>query len=50
MRIKQLGFNLDEFFHDFCFFFKHFSAHRKDYASIEVTEVAAQYAMKHTET
>ena len=49
--IKRLGFNFDEFFHDIHFFLKHSSACREDYASIEeVTEVAAQYAMQHTET
>ena len=32
-------------------FLKHFCARREDYASVEeVTEVAARYAMRHTET
>ena len=35
----------------FSFFFKHSSARREDYASVEeVTEVVARYAMQHTET
>ena len=50
-RIKRLGFNLNEFFHDIHFFFKPSSARREDYASVEeVTEVAARYAMQLIET
>ena len=42
---------MDKFFHDIRFLFKHSCACREDYASVEkVTEVAAQYAMQHTET
>ena len=49
--IKRLEFNLDEFFHNIHFFFKHSRAHREAYASVEeVTEVAARYAMQYTET
>ena len=47
----MLGFDVDEFFHDIHFFFKYYSAHREDYASVEEsTEVAAQYTRQHTET
>ena len=49
-KIKRLGFNVDEFFHDIHFFFKHSIACREDYASVEVTEVATRYAMQYTET
>ena len=49
-RIKKVGIDLEEFFYDIHFFFKYSSAHRKDYAFVEEPiEVAAQYAMKHTE-
>ena len=49
--IKKLDFDVDEFFHDIHFFFKHSSAHREDYASLEeTTEVAARYALQHSET
>ena len=49
--VLKLEMNVDEFFHDIFFFFKHSSACREDYASVEeVTEVVARYAMQHTET
>ena len=48
--IKKLDFDMDEFFHDI-HFFKHSSARREDYASLEeTTEVAAWYALQHSET
>ena len=49
--IKKLDFDVDEFFHDIHFFFKHSSVRREDYASLEeTTEVAARYALQHSET
>ena len=49
--VLKLEMNVDEFFHDIFFFFKHSSARREDYASVEeVTKVVARYAMQHTET
>ena len=49
--IKRLEFNLDKFFHDIHFFFKHSCARREHCASVEeVTEMAARYAMQYTET
>ena len=48
--IKKLDFDVDEFFYD-NFFFKHSSARRGDYASLEeTTEMAARYALQHSET
>lgn len=49
--MKALSFDIDGFLNDIHFFFKLSSARRQDYAELEVvTNVAAAYAMKHTET
>ena len=51
---KGLGkfqFEFDDFFNDIHFFFKLSSARREDYVSLQtITNVAAEYAKKHTST
>ena len=49
--LKELRFDFDEFFNDVHFFFKLSSARHEDYASLQdITNVAAEYAKKHTST
>ena len=49
--LRHLDLIWTNFSYDIHFFFKHSSALKEDYTSIEeVTTVASQYAMQHTET